>query len=86
MLQSLGPHQAFPGPPAFPLWSGVFLVSARSLSESGGLTALLCPRPRPGSEAVDVDCGLVVYPSLKDVAVVVDLDEFAPVGGRAARG
>jgi len=35
---------------------------------------------------VDVDCGQLVYPSLKDVAVVVDLDELAPVGGRAARG
>ena len=40
LLQSPGPHQAFPCPPAFPLWSGVFLVSARSLSESGGLGAL----------------------------------------------
>ena len=83
VLQSPGPHHAFPCPPAFPLWSGVFLVSARSLSEFGGLTALLCPRPRHGSEAVDVDRGQLVYPSLKDVAVIVDLYEFAPVGGRA---
>jgi hypothetical protein len=35
---------------------------------------------------VDVDCGQVVWRSLKDVAVVVDLDELAPVGGRATRG
>ena len=30
--------------------------------------------------------GRKVYPSLKDVAVVMDLDELAPVGGWAAGG
>jgi hypothetical protein len=40
VLPSPKPHLAFPYPPAFPLWSCVFLVSARSLSESGGLGAL----------------------------------------------
>jgi hypothetical protein len=35
---------------------------------------------------VDVDCGQLVYPSLKDVAVVVPLYELTPVGGRAAGG
>ena len=34
---------------------------------------------------MDVDCGQLVYPSLKDVAVVVNLDELGPVGGRASR-
>jgi len=32
---------------------------------------------------VDVDHGQVVYPSLEDVALVMRLDEFVPVGGRA---
>jgi len=35
---------------------------------------------------VDVDRGQLLYPSLKDVAVVVGLDELAPVGRRAAGG
>ena len=63
-----------------------FFVSARSLSESGRLAASWWPGARHGSEAVDVSCRQLVYPSLKDVAVVVDLDEFAPVGGRPASG
>jgi hypothetical protein len=32
---------------------------------------------------VDVDRGQLVYPSLKDVAIIVHLHELAPVGGRA---
>jgi hypothetical protein len=35
---------------------------------------------------VDVDRRQLIWRRLKDVAVVVDLDELAPVGGRAARG
>jgi hypothetical protein len=35
------------------------------------------------SEAVDVDHGQLVYSSLKDVAVVMDLDDRARVGGQA---
>jgi hypothetical protein len=35
---------------------------------------------------VDVDRGQFVYPSLKDVAVIVNLHELALVGGRAAGG
>ena len=35
------------------------------------------------SQRVDVDRGQLVYPSLKDIPVVVDLHEFGPVGGRA---
>ena len=41
------------------------------------------PRVRQRSEAVDVDHGQLVYPSLEDVAFVVGLDEFAPGSGRA---
>ncbi len=33
----------------------------------------------PASQRVDVDRRQLVYPSLEDVAVVVDLDEFTPV-------
>ena len=47
VLSSPGPHLAFSFPPASPLWSGVFLVSARSLSERGGLGAL--SRLAPGT-------------------------------------
>ena len=40
VLLSPGPYQAFSCPRAFGLWSGVFLVAARTLSESGGRAAL----------------------------------------------
>jgi hypothetical protein len=35
---------------------------------------------------LDVDHRQLVYPSLEDVAVVMGLDELAPVGRRAAGG
>jgi hypothetical protein len=35
---------------------------------------------------VDVDRRQLVYPSLKDVAIVMDLDELAPVGGGPRAG
>jgi len=35
---------------------------------------------------VDIDRGQLIGRRLEDVAVVVDLDEFAPFGGRAAGG
>ena len=38
------------------------------------------------SEAVDIDVGQLVYPSLKDCPVVVDLHELSPVDRRAAGG
>jgi hypothetical protein len=47
---------------------------------------LSCPRVRQRSEPVDVDRGQLGYPSLKDIAVVMDLHEPAPVGGRSASG
>ena len=81
-----GPHQVLPNPPALPLRSGGFLVCARSLSESGRVAAALMPHVRHRSEAVDVDHGQVVGRGLKDVAVVVGLHEFVPVGRRAPRG
>ena len=61
-----------------------FLPSARSLSESGRVAASLMPRVRHRSEAVDIDHGQLVYPSLNRFAIVMDLHELAPVGGRAA--
>ena len=42
------------------------------------------PRARHRSEAVDVDHGQVVYPSLEDVALVRGLNELGPVRGRAS--
>jgi hypothetical protein len=41
------------------------------------------PSVRQRSEAVDVDCAQLVWRRLKDVAIVMDLHELAPVGGRA---
>jgi len=38
------------------------------------------------SEAMDIDVGQLVYPSLKDCPVVVDLHELFPVGRRATGG
>ena len=38
------------------------------------------------SEAMDIDVGQLVYPSLKDCPVVVDLHELSPVGRRATGG
>ena len=70
-----GPHQVLPNPPAFPLRSGGFLVCARSLSESGRVAASLMPRVRHRSEAVDIDHGQLVYPSLNRFAIVMDLHE-----------
>jgi len=43
-------------------------------------------RVRHGSEAVNVDRGQLVGRHLNHFAVVMRLDEFAPVGGRAAGG
>ena len=40
-------------------------------------------RVRHRSEAVNIDRGQFVGRGLKDVAVVMSLDELAPVGGRA---
>ena len=37
------------------------------------------------SEAADVDHGQLVGRRLKDVAIVMDLHELAPVGGRAGQ-
>jgi hypothetical protein len=41
------------------------------------------PRVRHRSETVEIDHGRVVYPSLNRFAIVMDLHELAPVGGRA---
>ena len=41
------------------------------------------PRVWISAEAVDVDHGQVCERGLKDVTIVVSLDELAPVGGRA---
>ena len=44
------------------------------------------PHVRHRSELVDVDRGQLVGRRLKDIAVVMRLDKFAPVGGRATSG
>lgn len=87
VLPSPAPHQAVSGPPVFPRRSGLFLASARSLSESGLLgAASVMPRVRQEPQAVDVDREQVVGRGLKDVAVIVHLHDLGPVGGRAAVG
>jgi hypothetical protein len=53
-----------------------FLPSARSLSTSGRVVASLMPRVRHRSEAVDIDHGQLVYPSLNRFAIVMDLHEL----------
>ena len=44
------------------------------------------PRGRHRSEAADVDTGQLVGRRLNDIAIVMRLDELAPVGGRATSG
>ena len=86
VLLSPGPHQAFPGPHGRPLRNRLLSASVQSLPEAGHLAASLMPRGRHRSEAVDVDRGQLVYPSLKDCPVVMDLHELSPVGRRATGG
>ena len=50
------------------------------------MAASLIPRAQLGSEAVDVDRGQLVGRGLKDVAVVMNLHELAPVGRWATSG
>ena len=50
------------------------------------MAASLIPRAQLGSEAVDVDRGQLVGRGLKDVAVVMDLHDLAPVGRWAPGG
>ena len=52
----------------------------------GRLGALVWPRGRHGSEAVDVDRGQLVGRHLNRFAVVMSLDELAPVGRWAPGG
>ena len=44
------------------------------------------PHVRHRSEAVDIDHGQLVYPSLNRFAIVMDLHELAPVDRRATGG
>ena len=70
---------------AHPPCSDVFLASARTASQFAvSWVSAACVRQR--SEAVDVDHGQLVRRDLKDVAIVMGLHEFTPVGGRAAGG
>ena len=50
----------------------------------GRPSGALMPRVGLRSEAVNVDHGQLVYPSLNRFAVVMSLDKLAPVGGRAS--
>ena len=66
-------------------FGAVFLASAQTASQSA-VPGASTPRVRRRSEAVDVDHGQLVYPSLKDCPVVMDLHELSPVDRRAAGG
>ena len=66
-------------------FGGIFLSSAQTASQSA-VPGASTPRVRRRSEAVDVDRGQLVGRGLKDVAVVMDLHELAPVGGWATSG
>ena len=59
-------------------------VGCRRLSQSA-VPGASTPRVRRRSEAVDVDHGQFVGRGFKDIAIVVSLHEFAPVGGWASR-
>jgi hypothetical protein len=61
------------------IWSAV----KDQRSPANGTSASIA---RLDAEAVDVDRGQLVYPSLEDVPVVVDLPELAPVRGWATSG
>ena len=63
-------------------FGGVFLASAQTAAQSA-VTGASTPRVRRRSEAVDVDHGQLVYPSLKDCPVVMGLHELSPVDRRA---
>mgnify|MGYP006919672060 CR=1 FL=1 len=67
-----------------PPLSGLFLGSTQSLPEAGHLAASLMPRVRQDSEVVDIDHGKVFGRHVKDEAVVVGLNELAPIGRWAA--
>lgn len=66
-------------------FGGAFRVSAQTASHSAAPGASP-PRVRHRSEAVDIDHGQLAMRRLKVVAVIVHLDEFAPVGRRATGG
>jgi hypothetical protein len=86
VLLSTGARRALPS--RMPSPSGVvfLLPSARRLSKAGGLAGLSRPGVPQQSEAADIDCRHLVRRRLKDVAIVMDLREFAPAGGRATSG
>ena len=70
-------------------FGGVFLASAQTVSQSA-VPGASTPRVRRRSEAVNIDHGQLVYPSLNRFAIVMDLHELAPVdrpatGGRDGR-
>ena len=64
--------------------SGDFLAAAQTVSRGARPGPALMPRVGLRSEAVNVDHGQLVYPSLNRFAVVMSLDKLAPVGGRAS--
>jgi len=67
-------------------FGGVFLgVLPQTASQSAG-PGLRCLASGTPSAAVDVDHLQIVGRGLKDVAIVMDLHELAPVGGRATSG
>ena len=61
---------------------GVFLALAQTASQSA-VPGASTPRGWRRSEAVDVDRGQLLGRRLKDVPLIMDLHELAPVGRRA---
>ena len=64
---------------------GVFLASAQTAFQSA-VPGASTPRGWRRSEAVDVDRGQLLGRRLKDVPLIMDLHELAPVGRRATSG
>ena len=79
-----GARRRFPETPLTP-GGGDFLTSSQTVSQSAGPGASV-PCVRHGSQAAEIDRGQLVGRRLKDIAVVVHLHEFAPVGRRPASG
>jgi len=66
-------------------FGGVFLASEQHRVPVRSFPTCV-GRVRHRSEAVNIDRGQFVGRGLKDVAIVMDLHELAPVGGRSTSG
>ena len=80
----LGPTRRHPERLPFPLAVAFFRIRRGVSPKPAAWWLASILRVRRWSEAVDVDRGPLVSRRLKDVAVIMELHEFAPVGTRAA--